>query len=541
MGFTNTTPAMYISASVLWMLVAILGNMKCFAQTTSSLSDSIVRFSEIVYNSKLEEEALKNYFLQNENNYVDIFLSVTPGIDKLKAETVTGRISQSVSAVNNAPEAKKGIEKKAQFIFKHVHDNYLKKYELDNRFNHIFETGAYNCVSASALYAVMFEALGMPYAIKETPTHVYLVAYPSTYAIRVETTDPVFGYYQFSEQYKSKYITNLKQQKLISEEEFNAANTEELFNRYYFNDTTITLSQLVALQYVNDALFKMEKKEFKEAYRQLEKAYLFYPSPRVSYTLIFAAANVLAENEFNDVSNADYLVKLSRFLSNSEYSHIVSRDELSNEFARFTDKMLLENYRPALYDSVYHKLKTGIKDSTLLQEISFLYNFHYGQALIMQMQTSKSLQYLEKAYSLKPNHLQAQTFLVGAIANKIDNLGSIEAIISAITRYKNDFPDLSGNDMFNSLTMNMYIAAGGYYFSEGKQLIAEEYLDKFEKMFAEKAGVLINEELVGNSYSEAASYYFKKGNYPKTKSVLRKGLEYAPDNYKLKKRLEMMN
>jgi tetratricopeptide (TPR) repeat protein len=526
-----------------WYCIIYLVSLQyyCIASGSPNNSDSIVTLSELSYNSKLEETAFRNYFVNNRKNYIDLFLVIHPEADAELCKRVSGKIGESIYTINNSADSKKGIEKKSQFIFKHVHNNYLKKYILDNRFHQIFDKGEYNCVSASALYAIIFDSLKIPYTIKETPTHVYLIAYPVSDAIRVETTDPVFGYYQYNEQFKTKYITSLKQNKLISEEEFSQQNIEDLFNKYYLSDTSITLSQLIALQYVNDALFKLEKQDYKGAYSQLEKAYLFYPSRRVCYTLLYTGMNILLSNEFINTSEVNYFIKLSRFLKLAEYEKVLPRSELINEFAKYTDKMILGNYRPELYDSVYNKMNAGISDTSLMNEISFIYSFHKGQALYMQMQITKSLPYLEKAFELRPNNLQAQTLLVGSIATKVDNIGSIETVLSEVNQFINKYPKLLDNDLFNGILMNVYLAAGGYYFSENKQLLAEEYQGKFEKLFEQRPGINYSKELVGNSYAEAASFYFKKGNYTKTKAKLLKGLEYSPDNYKLKKRLEMMN
>ena len=39
------------------------------------------------------------------------------------------------------------------------------------------------------------------------------------------------------------------------------------------------------------------------------------------------------------------------------------------------------------------------------------------------------------------------------------------------------------------------------------------------------------------AYGTASSYYFRIGQTAKTRAILEKGLEYAPNSYDLKKRL----
>lgn len=60
----------------------------------------------------------------------------------------------------------------------------------------------------------MFDELGIPYSIKETPTHVYLIADPNGEQILIETTDPVKGFAEFSNGFKQNFISTLLAQKL---------------------------------------------------------------------------------------------------------------------------------------------------------------------------------------------------------------------------------------------------------------------------------------------------------------------------------------
>jgi hypothetical protein len=68
-------------------------------------------------------------------------------------------------------------------------NKYLKYYKLDSFFPDIFSTKTYNCVNGTALFAIIFDEINIPYHILEVPNHVYLIAYPSTLKIGVESTD----------------------------------------------------------------------------------------------------------------------------------------------------------------------------------------------------------------------------------------------------------------------------------------------------------------------------------------------------------------
>ncbi|MGB0177310.1 MAG: hypothetical protein ACPF9D_09090, partial [Owenweeksia sp.] len=63
-------------------------------------------------------------------------------------------------------------------IFDAVQDNWLVKYQYENRFADLLKNGYFNCVSSTALHALLLERFNVPYTITEEPQHVYLVAQP---------------------------------------------------------------------------------------------------------------------------------------------------------------------------------------------------------------------------------------------------------------------------------------------------------------------------------------------------------------------------
>lgn len=101
-------------------------------------------------------------------------------------------------------------------------------------FTELNKNGNYNCVTATALYGLLLNDLGIPFSIKETPEHVYLIAYPKSDAILIESTDPLKGYRVFNDNYKALIVQNLKENKIISESEFKTGNVNNLFDKYFF-------------------------------------------------------------------------------------------------------------------------------------------------------------------------------------------------------------------------------------------------------------------------------------------------------------------
>ncbi|MDH3710358.1 MAG: hypothetical protein OER04_10745 [Cyclobacteriaceae bacterium] len=60
------------------------------------------------------------------------------------------------------------------YLYYKVHRKYLHRYHTPVSMNALFEKGRYCCLTGTALYALLFESLGMEYQIVETTYHIYL-------------------------------------------------------------------------------------------------------------------------------------------------------------------------------------------------------------------------------------------------------------------------------------------------------------------------------------------------------------------------------
>ena len=80
----------------------------------------------------------------------------------------------------------------------------------------------------------------------------------------------------------------------------------------------------------------------------------------------------------------------------------------------------------------------------------------------------------------------------------------------------------------------------GMEYSLNNPTEGDKYKAEFESHRKRLPNVSINSNLIGQSYSTAAVYFFRKGQTAKAKAIIAKGLEYAPGNYELQIRKEMI-
>ncbi|UCS93717.1 hypothetical protein KZP23_01375 [Echinicola marina] len=166
-------------------------------------------------------------------------------------------------------------------VFYKVHQYLLKNYTKHSSFNQMIQSGDYDCVSGSALYALLLERYGFSYDIIETDFHVFVLVKDQDKTYVLESTEPREGFIKDQEEVKA-YIASFKpkvnpRKKIMSELAGLSAETEEGKTIY----SSISLKELAGLQYYNDAIHHFNQGKAVTAEKQLIKAKQIYPSDRI--------------------------------------------------------------------------------------------------------------------------------------------------------------------------------------------------------------------------------------------------------------------
>ncbi len=513
------------------ILLVYLMSQKAMAQ------DSLVSFKDLQFTSNFEREAFHNFFKKNDKSqYLPLLMSVSTAANKTEYSHVKNRIDGVNNLLMSTGIDKKKPEKKIKAIYDQVHSTMLKKYEMENRFYEIFLSGNYNCVTATALYSLVFEDLRIPYEIKEEPTHVYLLAYPNAGNILVETTTPLFGFINFDSEFKVKFVTNLKNQKIIGTSEMEQKTTEELFNTYFFKNEKIDLKKLIGIHYMNDALFKNDHHKIREAYEQVQKAYLFYPSERCEYLLVNFGALLINEPKLQPKEKSRLIAQISRLKG-----HGITNDMIKGEFSNLTQDILFRDNNKYLYKECFDIIQSGIADRELANELSYIYYYENGRVFYNQGNYVLAKGYFQNALVYQPNNVDLGGVFVNVIVQSFRNEKNNKSILDSLTSYQIKFPALKENNNFNTMVAMTNVIQFGEEYRLGNANSGDQYKAIFEKMLLDNNNLNVSSSTIGNAYSSACSYYFKRGQKVKAKTILMKGLELAPDSYELRTRQQMIH
>lgn len=496
--------------------------LPCLAQDNGS--DTLVYIDEIAYSGTYEKKEFHRYFTAEEEDFLSLFLASTADLDESLAMQYQQDFYIFLSDLKYKTPATLSAKRRIKSIYKLTHDHYFSKYEIRTSFADIFKNGNFNCVTASALYGIILQQCNIPFHVRETPVHVYLVSFPGNEEIKIESTDPLAGYLSFDLRMKKQYIDYLRKNKFISENEYAVTSTDDLFNKYYFADQQITLKELVGIQYLNNAAYLFNDRKIKEGYHELEKSYLFYPCKRTEFLMMISLAEIVSKETFDTLENVEYLVKLTRFNKES-----ITPQMIRDEFSRITITHLINRSDVDHYEKIYHYLESRIHRKEYIDEISFIYHYERGRFLLNRGRTKEALPFFEEAYRINPDNAEAQVAFVQTLANSMQVMGTREAAGLA-EQYANHYESLKTNIVFNNLRVMLYLGTAMDYFDQGDVIGGDKYLLKFETLHSIYPGGDISFELIGKAYSSAGMYFFRKGNYKKAKEYIERGLVLSPQN-----------
>ncbi|WP_109831271.1 hypothetical protein [Reichenbachiella versicolor] len=187
----------------------------------------------------------------------------------------------------------KSDESFLKYVFYAVHRKYLGEYKQYVALGEIFDKRRqYDCVTGTALYALVLDHFGFLYEIRETDYHVYLLAYAEGKKYMLESTDALYGITKDQEEIQARRKMIMDDAKKINAElAMSGVGSDEQYISELI-DNKVTLKELSGLHYYNLALAELNNQNFSQAFTLVTKAYHLYPSERIKQTasLVFALA-----------------------------------------------------------------------------------------------------------------------------------------------------------------------------------------------------------------------------------------------------------
>jgi tetratricopeptide (TPR) repeat protein len=444
-------------------------------------------------------------------------------------------ISTLVKRLEESGLRAKSKKRQIKEIYNAVHESFLKKYDEKGFFNDIFLTGNYNCVTASALLALVYNEFGIDYQIKETPTHVYLIADPNGIKTLIETTMPVKGVVVFDDKFTKMFVQYLLSNKLISQDEFNRKSVDALFNEYYTKDKSVSLIELGALQYYNLGIFSFNDSKYAQATINFEKAFQLYPSVGIRFMLNNSYLNALSDQSVKRKYNGATLAKYINLSSNDPEAV----DYSVNFFNVVADELMLRQPRENEFSGFYNNFRKNVNDSLDLSRINRTYHFSMAYLRYAKMKYGESLSHLTMAYNENPEDIQIQQLTKEVVAKHLFTDTNFAETIDSLDYYFEVFPFLTENPINQRYYTYCYMRVISDAFASNNAKKGELYLEKFREMMKQNNYEFLDQVVV-QVYGDVSRYYMQKNRADMAEKILAEGLKWVPDSPILKGKYEMI-
>lgn len=485
--------------SLILSLWLCLYSIYSFAQTSTYAE----KIAALTFRSTIEKDYVHQYLIYNQLDTIGLLLTLNTKLTTQNVKEVNRMIDDFAAYLTlNGSKKRKNLKKFIEFVFQETHSKFFKLYKNNISFDRIFTDGTYNCLTASALYALLFERLNIRYQIKETPEHVYLVADPEHLAIMVESTQPNAGYFVPDEKFKKSFVNELVKNKIITSDDVLNEGVERIFVARFYNSNPITLPQLIGLQYSNAALAYSQMEEMPKAWQEIEKAYYIYPCERTKHLRRLFYASILEEQNHlpKTVEELKFMLKFLEIDSSVRVQYALIAD-----FQHIAEHQLIKSNNIVRYDSMFNLVNNAVVDSLAKLKLLEVHYASNARRAELQKEYEKTFDYSRKILKLSPSNLEYQGatiyYFTSLYVEKINTIQDIEKMSQMLDSLLAESPILKSHPNYTFLknvkhTSRLTIALDKQDFTT---LIS--ILDTFEEaMIADKEEKI--DEYLGNIYME---------------------------------------
>jgi hypothetical protein len=164
-------------------------------------------------------------------------------------------------------------------VFYETHRKFLKEYYPYSSLDQLVTDGKYDCLTATALYASIFEILGIGFKIIETNYHIFILANIEGKDVLIETTDSVSGIVT-----DTKKILKRANDYRDSEPVINKTNSKGFYFPFHLLNE-VSGKELSGLLYFNQAVKEFNSHNWISCQALLRKSRAIYNSPRIEQIL----------------------------------------------------------------------------------------------------------------------------------------------------------------------------------------------------------------------------------------------------------------
>lgn len=202
-------------------------------------------------------------------------------------ESAIARMNQFMADLSIKRGKLKSDEKFLRYAFRESHKTFLHHYKAYSQFTEIFDSGNYDCLSATSFLTVILDEFGFEYKIIETNYHIFLVVTADQKQILLESTDKFSGVVT-DDRLVNERISSYRENKLVSDASADSYHYQYDLNLYQ----QVMPQQLTGLLYFNQAVNAFNLNDLSESSLKLKKAIRIYNSPRIAEFAVILVSKI---------------------------------------------------------------------------------------------------------------------------------------------------------------------------------------------------------------------------------------------------------
>ena len=259
----------------------------------------------LTFHSEYERSNFNHYLKGEQAPLLDLQLMVDEHVSSTVATEYHMKFEALVREAKEKLSKTNSDQKYLSWLFYKVHRKVLKNYEQYSPLAKLFESGDYDCLSATTLYALLLNEVGFKTKVVETNYHIYLEVLSADKRYLIESTDALNGFV-----YNQSEIDN----RLA---EYDAKNNSSNPTEYAFHTKihdAVDLNKLVGLQYYNRAVDTFNNGNILPTLDLLEKSTVFYHSDRIVEFGIVLAQAIMEDNTIDDNTKSASINRVGSFI-----------------------------------------------------------------------------------------------------------------------------------------------------------------------------------------------------------------------------------
>lgn len=205
---------------------------------------------------------------------IETYVATFSSVDGVSADSE--KLQQLVRKLSEKQQKYGNKAAFVDYLFTKTRQQFLLHFTEYASFTQTINEGTYNCLTGTALYALLLTHFDIPFQVIETNYHIFLIAETETGRVLLEATDAESGLVQGESNINNR-VKEYRQRPPVT------ADRSKTYYRYesdLYNE--VSLNELTGLLYYNKAIVAYNRGDFESSIGYLSKSVELYQSSRTS-------------------------------------------------------------------------------------------------------------------------------------------------------------------------------------------------------------------------------------------------------------------